>query len=322
MRRNLGILLLSTSALCAFVPIASAQTPPAAEGRRHFEQGLQYLNAGRFHDAAGEFEASLRIERRASVYYNLGLAQRGVGANRAAITAFRAYLAMDHDPSHVALSNRYIEELTASLGHVDLVIAPAAAHVRVDDEDVAPGTSRVDVDPGSHRIRIEAEGYAPENRTLEVGQRSAVEVRVTLVATPATATASATPVAPSGPVATPEPIPAAHLRVESNVAAATIRIDGRDVGTGTADLETEAGTHSIEATAPHRQTYRAQVTVHPGERLRVSASLAGEPLATGVLVGVGVGAGVIVVGAVILGVVLATTPRAPYEGTWGTVTPR
>lgn len=323
-RRTLAVFGL-TAALSWLAPPAIAQIRADSDAaRRHFDEGVRMLDAARFRDALVELEAARRLDPRWSVYFNLALAQRGLGMNRAALGSLQHYLELDHNVRRNAEAHRYVQELTAGLAHVEFELTPVSARARIDDEDVPADARRFDVDPGSHRIVVSANGFSSETRTVDLAAGNSLDLRVTLVAV-ASSQPAPSAVASGPPSSMPVAAPVtttAHLHVDTDVPTAIVRIDGRDLGTGTADLDTEGGTHTVDVVASGRRTYHTQLTVRPGERLTLRADLPGAG-SHGLAIGLGVSAGAVVVGGVIAAVVLGLQVRpAVYRGPWGTIAPK
>ncbi len=323
LHRTIALLGLTAALSCLSAPAMAQTRADSDAARRHFDQGVRLLDAARFRDALVELDAARRLDPRWSVYFNLALAQRGLGMDRAALDSFQHYLQLDHDVRRNAEARHYVAELTAALAHVEFDLTPPDARVRIDDEDVPAGARHFDVDPGPHRIVVSASGFSSETRTADLSAGNSLELHVALVPAavsppPATSVAFAQP--SSAPNAAPMMSPS-HIHVVASVPTAVVRIDGRDVGTGTADLDTEAGTHAIDAVAPGRRSVHMQITVRPGERLSVRAELPGSG-SNGLIIGIGVGVGAVVVAGVVTAVVLGMQTRPVYQGSWGTIQPK
>jgi hypothetical protein len=302
MTRSLALALLLVLAL---VRSALAQDDALAEARTHFTQGVQLIDQGRWQEAVTELEAARRLHPTAPVLYNLGIAQRGIGHPRAAIDAFREFLDMlgtDAPAARVTEVNGYVEELRAQLAEVRLALAPPTARVLVDDVAETPEDGLVRLDPGAHRIRVEADGYEPAFRdvTLERGGRAELSITLEAVVTDG------------------------HLLVESVTPGAIATLDGTVVGALPYDARLPAGDHELVVRAPGHVELHRTVSVSVGADVRVAADLPAESeqLLTSPWLWIGVGT-VVVAGAVI-GVLAATgtfdTIESPFVGDLGVVT--
>jgi tetratricopeptide (TPR) repeat protein len=77
------------------------------EAREHFQLGRTFYDAGRFQQAAEEFEAAYRLSGRPQLLYNLYVAHRDAGELDQAIVSLRAYLEKVPDaPDRVNLKAR------------------------------------------------------------------------------------------------------------------------------------------------------------------------------------------------------------------------
>jgi hypothetical protein len=279
---------------------AFAQTDAQREeARQHFTRGVEFINQSRWQDAIVELQAARDIRATPSVLFNLGLAQRAVGQNREAVRSFRQYLDMPNatpNPELRARAEEYLHELTSGVSSIELRIEPANAQVRVDGDLVAAGTHTVQVDPGRRVITVEAQGYATETRTIDVGRGATAILSMRLQSV-------------NG---------GARLRVTSNVREAEIRVDGHVLGTGVVDEAVAPGPHTIDVRAQGYSRFRREFVATAGAQTNVSANLAASHTVFE-SPWFWVGTGVVVAAAVVLGVLALSTWDQPYEGSWGVV---
>ncbi len=78
-----------------------------SEAREHFKLGRSFYEAGRFQQAAEEFEVAYRLSARPQLLYNVYVARRDAGGLPSAVEALRNYLAQVPDaPDRVNLEAR------------------------------------------------------------------------------------------------------------------------------------------------------------------------------------------------------------------------
>lgn len=285
--------------LALLAPAMSYAQAAPTDARAHFEAGVAASNAGRWQDALREFEQARAIQATAPVLYNLGLAQRAVGRIRDARATFRA-LIEEHGP-RLSADRRteiqgYVTEADATLGRLELTVSPAEATVTVDG---APTTARsIELDPGRHEVVIEAPGYRRQRREIELrrGASALVDLRLER-----------------------EEV-RRRLVVDVDPVSATVRIDGRPSGRGSAEAQLAPGPHELVVEAAGYRSYQRSVAIEDADvRLRVTLDRQRDPGGISPLVwlGVGLGGAAVVAGAIALGVVLGTTREEPYRGSWG-----
>jgi hypothetical protein len=148
------------------------------------------------------------------------------------------------------------------------------------------------LDPGAHVITLSRKGFtdAAVNRTFAPGSASTLDLKLDLL--PAT------------------------LKITSSQQAALVKVGDADVGPVLVDVLRPAGAYKVSVKKDGFVPYAAQVTVRPGEELKLNAQLAEDKPKIvqrwwfwTVIVGV-VGAGTAVT-------VVATRPKAqppPYDG--------
>jgi tetratricopeptide (TPR) repeat protein len=286
--------------LLALPGLALAQeADPRAQSRAHFEQGIAHLAERRFDDAVRELEAARSLYATASIHFNLGLAYRGVGRARDAISAFERFLTAvgeTGDPARVEEVNRYLRTLRASLVGVRLDITPADARVTVDGEPVPRGTTTIQLDPGAHVIAASAPGHRDAQREIQVEPGSSALAQLALER-----------IVNSGTLV---------LDVDPNDAA--IRIDGRPHGVGDQEIELEAGAHALLIEALGR-TATSDFELATGQRLDLSLAIAtGDDLTwLWVVLGVVIAGGA--AAAVTTYFVLNPTDQPPRAGDRGTL---
>ncbi len=303
---GVGVATLALAATLTFSFSARAQST-ADDGRARFAQGVALIQQGRWVDAIAELEAARAVRATPPVLYNLGLAYRAVGRVRDATAAFQeltrtagATLTADRRSE----IDGYLRELATAAGRIEVAATPADATVRIDDATLSGGSHSTDVDPGRHTVTVSANGFATSQRSVEVRRGGTVMLEVRLEREQR-----------SG-----------RLLVESNVADAVIRIDGRDVGNERADETVAAGAHVVEVRASGRVTFRRELTVEAGGFTRIRATLAatrggatggGGVLASPVFWAV---IGTAAAGALAAGLIVGLSgPEAPYRGSWDQV---
>jgi hypothetical protein len=295
------LLLGTTAALTLYAGVAHGQTDPRVEqARQHFNRGVELISQARWNDAIRELQAARAERPTPPVMFNLGLAQRAVGREREAIASFRQFIQLAGpgiDPARRAEAERYINELTPSLAHLHLRRSPRDAEVTVDDERVPAGVSTLEVDPGRHHVRATAPGYAEEvdDVTLEPGGESTLGLNL---------------------VRTND---RGHVRIETDVAGAIIRVDGRMRGETTVDEDMGPGHHVVDVTARGYQSFHREFDLAVGGQQRVSARLVRESTSVAASPWFWLGAAVVVAGATVGGVFLFSHTQDPYSGGFGTV---
>ncbi len=297
-RHLLGtIFVLSLSSRAAY-----AQTDPLLDqARQHFNRGVELISQARWNDAIRELQAARAVRPTPSVMFNLGLAQRAVGRAREAIVSFRQFVQLagpSTDAARRAEAERYINELTPSLAHLHLRRSPADALVTVDEERVPSGVATLELDPGRHHVRATAPGYAEEVDDITVEPGGEATIGLNLVRTS----------------------DRGHVRIESNVAGAIIRVDGHTRGETTVDEDMGPGHHVIEVTARGYQPFHREFDLVTGGHERVQARLTAESRSVASSPLFWIGAAVVVAGGVVGGVLLFSHTEDPYSGGLGTVT--
>ncbi len=145
---------------------------------------------------------------------------------------------------------------TVPRGRLLVRSTPAGARVIVDGRDQGRTPASIgDLTRGSHRIRIERDGYVAEDRRVVVTAAKSIETMVVRLKPSATATA-------------------APLSVDSRPDGAKVFIDGMLVGTTPMSIaQLASGPHAIRLERDGYRRWSSSVRIVAGERNRVTASL-------------------------------------------------
>lgn len=141
--------------------LAHAQAEVDLElAKSHFRTGQIYYEAGRFPDAAREFEEAHRLSKKSELLYNMGKAYDGAGDHARALGAYRRFLAVvpgTRDEPEVRARITALERL------VGRVTVEAVEGATVDIDGARAGTTPLpgplELNPGGHSIEVAREGY-------------------------------------------------------------------------------------------------------------------------------------------------------------------
>jgi hypothetical protein len=156
--------------------------------RALFEEGLRFVDAGRWSDAQDRFERVLELRYSTVAAYNLGLAQARAGHGVVAAATLRKLLT---DPT---LEPKVREPAVAQLAAVEAHFGWLTLHVPgrcdrcvvlVDREDWPPAVwgVAVPIDPGNHALELRIDSRVLASSQIEVN--AAAHVETTLSGRPA-----------------------------------------------------------------------------------------------------------------------------------------
>ncbi|KYG02810.1 hypothetical protein BE21_54305 [Sorangium cellulosum] len=210
--------LLAVCSLVALSAPAAAQNIAIAEAL--FEKGLADMQAGRYETGCKALAESERLDPQPGTLFTLAACEAEWGRIATAVTRFGEYLARvaQMTPAQVArqgerpkLARQRREELAPRVPKLALSLppgAPAGTVVRRDGDalgDIQLGIA-LPVDPGEHRVSIQAPGGPLQEQRITIAAGETKELTLELKETPAPA-ASAPPPASPQPAA-PELVPA------------------------------------------------------------------------------------------------------------------
>lgn len=275
------------------MPATAQAQSDASEARALFERGMQHAADQEWIQALEAFRASADRYDRAGTHLNIASVLLRLGRHVEARDGVRRLLQRDDlsGPDRER-AEALLERANDGIHAIALHVEPPTASVHLDGRLVAgEGEDReLELDPGTHRVEVRAEGYGTETRELPT---SVSEVDIRLVPVPAT------------------------LRVRSSVESATITLDGEVAGVGRVEIEVPAGRHELAVTAEQHERFERWLALSPGERLNVVASLSrrqgGELWEDPWFWGIGGGV-LLVAAALAIGLTAGLAPGPQYDG--------
>lgn len=211
-----------------------------------YEQGLQYLEEGRYEAAAERFARAYAERPEYRVLYNLGQAYLALSRLAEGVAALQQYLTeggAQLPAERIAEVRRALEVHRRRIAYVRFSLEPADAEVLIDGRRVAePHVSEpVALSDGTHGVVVRKPGYLPHVSTLRLqgGEQQALSIRLR-----------------------ESPSPSAALLVRCEVPAVRVLIDGQPVATTPveAPLVLAAGIRQLrferEGYSPREQSLR------------------------------------------------------------------
>jgi hypothetical protein len=283
--------LVPTLALAAVLgaPVAHAEDDKGAARTKYLE-GVAFVQKAQWSDALAAFEASSRLYPNPSTTLNMGACERALGRYvRARATLSRALAesaaAGNSLPeSSVSEARGFLAEIDRILAKVSVTVDPPEAAIAVDGRPLAPQNMRQEapqkafgkpvlaagvlppgpgkpppaksfdliLDPGAHVITLSRKGFtdAVVNRSFAPGSASTLDLKLDLL--PAT------------------------LHITASQPAALVRVGEADVGPAPVDVLRPAGAYKVVVEKRGFVPYAAEVSVQPGEQVKLSAELAAE----------------------------------------------
>ncbi len=212
-------------ALALSTPLAALAAPPADAAtlsmRAHFDAGVRHYDAKPpdFARALDEFRAAYRDKPSPIIKQNIALCLRAVGRYVEAVDTLREMLDEGGDaikPGVRDLATKAIAEMNDLVATVKITIevqraasSPEARPALIVDGALVPSAKMGEplrLDPGEHRFRVHAEGFADAAKSVTVAQGQH-DVAIVLVLMPMLTSdpPAATPMATEPPPIAPPP---------------------------------------------------------------------------------------------------------------------
>jgi hypothetical protein len=211
-----------------------------------FEAGLKKMETGRCEETPigdrAVCTAARDDFRRAYELYpsglgalrNLAFVEKGLGLVASSARHFRELARkapLDPKPARrlwAEFAKKELEDLEPRVPRLTVKVAPGApegTRVLVDDVALPPSAwnTALELDPGPHAIRAEAEGHAPFRTSVVLAEKDATSVEVTFEE-PQGAPPKAPPLPPKQPEGSPERDPRIAPLVVTGLGAATVAV--------------------------------------------------------------------------------------------------
>ncbi len=175
----------------------------AARAREEFMAGIAHFQAERYSEAIHSFQVAASLVPSADIWYNIARSYEELARSRGeatdyeqAIEHYRRYLTARVDPPDRATVEQQIANLEERLESVRLAsqVVPTTgtlrlrseregAVVRIDDREIGrtPLEDDIALEPGTHRIRADLDGYVPFLADLTITTGTTTSARIELV---------------------------------------------------------------------------------------------------------------------------------------------
>ena len=163
----------------------------------------------------------------------------------------------------------------AALGRLLVRSTPAGALARIDGREAGQTPVAVrNLQPGAHQVRVEHDGYAPEERSVTLTKAQPAQSITVMLARQRPQGAQSPPAPGNLPASTAGVRFSGQLMVESRPTGAKVYLDGRLVGSTPLVLRAvQAGEHVVRLENDGYRRWTSSIRVVAAESNRVTASL-------------------------------------------------
>ena len=315
MRRFFQRCAIALPLLLASLPAQAADGGDATTKKAlaFFEVGAQAYDAGNFKAAIKAFDEAYRLAPRPGVTFSLSQAHRrqyGIDRKpedlRGAVKHYREYLTKVDTGGRreeVLQALDYLEPLAEKLGNAPdpakaapkmdiqtslmIMTRVKGAMISVDGGKPAATPVVAEVKPGKHTVRVTAEGYFPDEREVPAAAGITTPVDVPLQEMPGL------------------------LQIQAR-SGADISVDGRPRGTAPflKPLDVEAGHHLVTVTRNGYRVHAEEIDLARGEKKTIDAKLETTAQRKASFALMGVGAGGLVTGGVLVALAFSQQRQA------------
>jgi hypothetical protein len=304
---------LLSFALCALLsapPLAAGQAaaaPPLSESltgsaKLEYDAARLLYDDGDFKGALVKFERAFQYSGDVRLLWNMAVCEKSQRHYVRVLRLLQRYRELAGAGMSEAQRAEVLEAMQTVqtlVSRVELKVDQAGAEVFVDDvsEGTTPLTEPLLVDLGRRQIRIAKPHFKPKLIAHDFAGNSAASFDV-------------------------------HLQPELENGKLTIladpdsqiRIDGNLMGQAQWRGELPAGEHTLQVSAPGKETYHRELVVHLGEERSLRIGLEQESSSIGTTA-VWIGAGALLVGGITVVTYFLLRPASPPEATSGTLPP-
>ncbi len=240
------VLVVALTALAPTLALAQAPSPSASasSGDELKKRGDDAMESLRYADALGAYAEAYALTKDPALLYNQGRAQQALSNFPEALLDFERFAreASVELKARVPKLDELLADVRKHVARLAIRCDTRGARVLVRERVVGttPLATPLDVDSGFAAIEVDAEGYEPYKRDVDLAGGTQTILDVVLVPRKLTAL----------------------LRVESTAASALVSIDGAPVGNAPIEQVVTPGTHRV---AVHRDWVRGH-RVERGDR--------------------------------------------------------
>ncbi|MCB9588255.1 MAG: hypothetical protein H6718_22800 [Polyangiaceae bacterium] len=182
--------VMSVLATCAGLLLTTSvgRADPAAEATALFQSARDDMKSGNYQAACPKLRASLRLKHASGTLLNLALCEEQAGELASSWAHFlEAAASMSPGDERIPIAKQRAAALEPRLPRLTLLLppgAPESTRVERDGEAVSKASLGVaiPVNPGKHRIVVIAEDGGRTEAELEISERGAQELTLTLPA--------------------------------------------------------------------------------------------------------------------------------------------
>ncbi len=159
-------------------------TAALAGARQHFMAGQDYYTQGRYKKAIEEFDEAYRLDPKPLLLFNIAQSYEKLGDLPKAVEYLKQYLEEDPEVEERATLENKIKNLESRIASTGITVKvnESEAKIYVDDKEV--GTTPLDgvipVDTGTHKVRIQKEGFLDFTMNIAVSLGHSVPIEATL----------------------------------------------------------------------------------------------------------------------------------------------
>jgi len=236
-------------------PAAQPADELSAKAAADRKAGDQAMEALRYTDALAAYESAYAITSDPALLYNMGRALQALGRFPDALEKLEAFerSADAGLKARVPRLAKLIADLRQRVGSLTVRTNVAGARVLVRNTVVgrSPLPAPVRLNAGTAEVEVEADGYFPAKRTVQLPGGTDVTVTMDLFSRETTGV----------------------LSVSASSAGAEVLVDGRRLGVAPLETNVASGSHRVMVRHPDFRTFETSVVVPAGGSRAVTANL-------------------------------------------------
>jgi len=253
---RLAAVIALVAAFAVAAGTAAAGTKDKKEAQKHFRSGTELMKVEDFDGALAEFEQSVALYPTKNGLFNLGNCLKALHRYGEAIETFERLdreFGRQLDAEMRDALERHLDDIRSVIARLQVQVDRAGATVRLDGEEVgkSPLTESLIVGPGEHRLEVSLDGFDAAERdvTIVSGDHRLEKFKLERAT--------------------------ARLTVTTNVAGATVVVDGEEVGATPLGepISVAEGDHVVRVVHDGYEEMDRSIAVEPGEKLTLDFSL-------------------------------------------------
>ena len=180
------ITVIATVLTLAAAPASAQPQGDRARAQELLREGNELLDKQQYASALAKFQAAYDAFPSPMLLLNIGTSLRSLGRNAEAANAYARWIRAKTNPQKLAEVEEALRELDKQVARIEIEVSEPGAKVTVDGQSLDAALEVVRLEPGSHTISAQKDGFKPATQTIQAAAGQSESITLTLERDPTT----------------------------------------------------------------------------------------------------------------------------------------